>query len=50
LLTKNNSFTYTREKAETIITAALEHLEILMDSIAKDTLHGIGMYVLNRDK
>ena len=44
------SFDYTREGADTLIEAALESLDTFKDSIAKETLRGVAMYVLSRNK
>ncbi len=50
IMLKNGSFDYTREGADTLIEAALENLELFKDSMAKDTLRGVAMYVLSRNK
>ncbi len=45
-----DSFSYTREGADTLIEAALKSLNVFKDSIAKETLRGVAMYVLSRNK
>lgn len=50
IMTNTGSFEYTREGADTLIEAALESLDTFKDSVAKDTLRGVALYVLSRDK
>jgi octaprenyl-diphosphate synthase len=50
IMTASKSFDYTREGADTLIDAALEALDIFKDSTAKETLRGVAMYVLTRNK
>jgi octaprenyl-diphosphate synthase len=50
IMENNGSFAYTREGADTLITAALDSLQPFKDSIAKETLRGVALYVLSRNK
>ncbi len=50
IMERTGSFAYTREGADTLIAAAIEGLAPFKDSMAKDTLRSLAMYVLSREK
>lgn len=50
IMERTGSFDYTRAGADTLIEAALAGLAPFKDSMAKDTLRGLAMYVLSREK